>query len=338
MIDLRSDTVTRPSQEMREAARDAPVGDDVYNEDPTVNELERRVADVLGTEAALLVPSGTMGNQVAARTHTERGQEVLCERESHVYRWELGGLVQHAQLQPRTLDGGERGALSPEQVQGGYVAEDGHRPGTGLLTLENTHNARGGRALSVETIAAAARTAHELDVPVHLDGARLFNAATAHDREAAAFVEHVDSVMCCLSKGLGAPIGSVLAGSEAFIERAHRTRKLMGGGMRQAGIIAAPALAALANRDRLAEDHRRAERLAAGLDRIEGLTAHDPETNIVLVGTDRPAEEVLANAEQEGLLGVPFDDHLVRFCTHLDVTDDDVDAAITAAERAVAGA
>jgi L-threonine aldolase (EC 4.1.2.5) len=207
-----------------------------------------------------------------------------------------------------------------------------------LLTLENTHNARGGRALSVETIAAAAETAHELDVPVHLDGARLFNAAAAHDRSAAAFVEHVDSVMCCLSKGLGAPVGSALAGSEAFIERANRTRKLMGGGMRQAGIVAAPALAALSNRDRLAADHRRAERLAAGLDRIEGLTAHDPETNIVLVDTTRPAEAVLADCEQEELLGVAFDDHLVRFCTHLDVTDGDIDAAITAAEQAVGGA
>jgi threonine aldolase len=338
MIDLRSDTVTRPSERMREAARDAPVGDDVYGEDPTVNELERRAAEVLGTEAALLVPTGTMGNQVAARTHTERGQEVLCERDSHVYRWELAGLVQHAQLQPRTLDGGERGTIAPEQVRQGYVEEDGHRPGTGLLTLENTHNAKGGRALSVETIAAGASAARELDVPVHLDGARLFNAAVARDRDAAAFVEHVDSVMCCLSKGLGAPVGSVLAGSEAFIDRAHRTRKLMGGGMRQAGIVAAPALEALENRERLAEDHRRAERLAAGLDGIEGLAAHNPETNLVLVSTDRPAEAVLADCKAEGLLGVPFDDHLVRFCTHLDVTDDDIDDAIAAARRAVGDA
>jgi threonine aldolase len=338
MIDLRSDTVTRPSEEMREAARDAPVGDDVYRADPTVNKLQSRAAAVLGTEAALFVPSGTMGNQVAARTHTERGQEVLCERESHVYRWELAGLVQHGQLQPRTLDGGKRGAIAPEQVRDGYVEEDGHRPGTGLLALENTHNARGGRAFAVESIAAPARVAHERDVPVHLDGARLFNAAVARDRDAAAFVDHVDSVMCCLSKGLGAPVGSVLAGSEAFIERARRTRKLLGGGMRQAGIIAAPALAALENRHRLTEDHRRAERLAAGLDRIDGLTAHDPETNIVLVETDRPAEAVLADCEQEGLLAVPFDDHLVRFTTHLDITDDDIDGAISAAERAVNGA
>jgi threonine aldolase len=338
MIDLRSDTVTTPDERMREAARDAPVGDDVYREDPTVNKLQSTAAELLGTEAALFVPSGTMGNQVAARTHTERGQEVLCERESHVYRWELGGLVQHAQLQPRTLDAAPRGALKPEQIREGYVEASGHRPGTGLLAVENTHNARGGTALAVDTIAAAAEAAHERDVPVHLDGARLFNAAAARGCEAAAFVEHVDSVMCCLSKGLGAPVGSVLAGSAAFIDRARRTRKLMGGGMRQAGMVAAPALEALSNRDRLVDDHRRAERLAGGLDRVDGLTARDPETNIVLVETDRPAEAVLEACEGEGLLGVPFDDYLVRFCTHLDVTDDDIDAAIDAADRAVGGA
>jgi threonine aldolase len=335
MIDLRSDTVTRPSERMREAARDAPVGDDVYHEDPTVNELQSRVAELLGTEAALFVPTGTMGNQVAVRTHTERGQEVLCERESHVYRWELAGLVQHSEVQPRTLDGGGRGVLTPEQVHEGHVERSGHRPGTGLLTLENTHNARGGVAMSVDTIASAAAAAHEHDVPVHLDGARLFNAAVARDRDAATLVEHVDSVMCCLSKGLGAPVGSMLAGSAEFVEQARRARKLMGGGMRQVGILAAPALEALSNRDRLVEDHRRAERLAAGLDRIPGLDAHDPETNLVLVETDRPAEAVLKDCEAEGLLAVPFDDHLVRLCTHLDVTDDDIDEAIAAAERAV---
>ncbi|MEF8813467.1 MAG: GntG family PLP-dependent aldolase [Halovenus sp.] len=335
MIDLRSDTVTRPDDGMREAARDAPVGDDVYREDPTVTELQERAASVLGTEAALFVPSGTMGNQVAVRTHTERGQEVLCERESHVYKWELGGLVQHSTVQPRTVDGGDRGVITPEQVREGYVEADGHRPGTGLLALENTHNSRGGTAIAPEQLAAAAGEAHGHDVPVHLDGARLFNAAVAHDRPAAEFVEPVDSVMCCLSKGLGAPVGSILAGPEPFVERARRNRKLFGGGMRQAGMIAAPGLRAFANRDELAADHRRADRLAAGLARIDGLAVSDPETNIVLVGTDRPAEAVLADCEEEGVLGVPFDDHVIRFCTHLDVDDDDIDRAITAVERAV---
>jgi threonine aldolase len=335
MIDLRSDTVTRPDEAMREAARDAPVGDDVYREDPTVNELQERAADVLGTEDALLVPSGTMGNQVAARTHTERGQEVLCERESHIYKWELAGLAQHAQLQPRTVDGGERGVPTPQEVHEGYVAADGHRPGTGLLTLENTHNSKGGVAIAPDRIAAAAEAAHEHGVPVHLDGARLFNAAVAHGVPAAEFVEPVDTAMCCLSKGLGAPVGSVLAGPADFIEEARRVRKLLGGGMRQAGILAAPGLEALANRERLAEDHRRAARLAEGLDALDGLAAAEPETNIVLVETDRPAEAFLEDCEAEGLLGGAFDDHLVRFCTHLDVDDADIEGAVGAAERAV---
>ncbi|MFT4922424.1 MAG: threonine aldolase [Haloarculaceae archaeon] len=335
MIDLRSDTVTRPSDAMREAARDAAVGDDVYGEDPTVNDLQERAADVLGTEAALFVPSGTMGNQVAARTHTERGQEVLCERESHIYKWELGGLAQHASLQPRTLAGDDRGVLTPDQIRAGHVAASDHRPGTGLLALENTHNSKGGTALAPETIAETAEAAHDLAVPVHLDGARLFNAAVAHEVPADAFVEPVDSVMCCLSKGLGAPVGSILAGSASFIEEAHRVRKLFGGGMRQAGMIAAPGLRGLANRDRLAEDHRRADRLAAGIERIDGLAVQPPETNIVLVETDRPAEAFLEDCETEGVLGVPFDDHVVRFCTHWDVDDEDVDGAIAAIERAV---
>jgi threonine aldolase len=275
-----------------------------------------------------------MGNQVAARVHTERGQEVLCERESHVYKWELAGLAQHAGVQPRTVDGGDRGVVTPDQVRAGYVEASDHRPGTGLLALENTHNSKGGTALAPETVAAAADAAHELGVPVHLDGARLFNAAAAHDVPAAAFAASVDSVLCCLSKGLGAPVGSMLAGPADFVESARRVRKLLGGGMRQAGLVAAPGLCALEGRDRLAADHRRADRLAAGLDRVDGLSVQEPETNIVLVETDRPADRFLEDCESEGVLGVPFDDHLVRFVTHLDVDDGDVDRAVEAVERA----
>jgi threonine aldolase len=332
-IDLRSDTVTRPSDAMREAARDAPVGDDVYREDPTVNELEARAADVLGFEAALYVPTGTMGNQIAARTHTDRGQEVLIEAESHIYKWELGGLAQHAGLQARTVDGGDRGVITPEAVHAGHVAQDGHRPGTGLLCLENTHNSKGGTAIAPERIDAAAAAAHEHDVPVHLDGARLCNAAVALDVPVERVTRAVDSAMCCLSKGLGAPVGSVLAGDEAFIEAARRVRKLFGGGMRQAGIIAAPGLRALENRDRLVEDHRNAERLARGLDRIDGLDAHEPETNIVLVDTEEPAEAFLDRCEEVGVLGVPFDDHQVRFCTHLDVDREGIETAVKRVAR-----
>ncbi|MFC7140858.1 threonine aldolase family protein [Halosimplex aquaticum] len=335
MIDLRSDTVTRPDDAMRTAARDAEVGDDVYGEDPTVNELEARVADVLGTEDALLVPSGTMGNQVAVRTHTERGEEAILERESHVYKWELGGVAQHSGVQTRPVDGDERGVVAPEQVRDAYVEADGHRAGTGLLALENTHNSKGGTAIAPEAIDAAAAAARERGVPVHLDGARLFNAAAALEVPAERFTREVDSVMVCLSKGLGAPVGSVLAGSEAFVERARRVRKLMGGGMRQAGILAAPGLLALENRDRLAEDHERARRLAAGIDQIGGLAADEPETNIVVARTDASADEVVAACEREGVGCVAFGEHRVRFCTHWNVDDEDVERALDGVERAV---
>ncbi|WP_178915354.1 low specificity L-threonine aldolase [Natronomonas gomsonensis] len=333
MIDLRSDTVTKPSPTMREAAADAEVGDDVYGEDPTINDLESTFAELVDKEGALFVPSGTMGNQIAAKVHTEAGQEVLVERESHVYKWELGGLAQHAGLQARTIDGGDRGVVTPDAVQEGYVEEDDHRPGTGLLCLENTHNSKGGTAIAAERIDAACETAHDHGVSVHLDGARLFNAAAALEVDAARLAREVDSVMCCLSKGLGAPVGSMLAGSEAFVESARRVRKLFGGGMRQAGMIAAPGLLALENRERLAEDHENARRLAEGLEAIEGLSAREPETNIVLVETADPAEAFLERCEREDVLGVPFGEHVVRFCTHLDVDTDDIDAAVRRIER-----
>ncbi|WP_135805914.1 threonine aldolase family protein [Halorussus marinus] len=333
MTDLRSDTVTMPDDRMREAARDAEVGDDVYREDPTVNELEARAADLVGMEAALYVPTGTMGNQIAIRTHTDRGQEILTERESHVVKWELGGIAQFSELQVRTLDGGERGIPTPEQVREEYVEEDLHRPGTGLVAVENTHNSKGGVAIAPEKIDAVAEAAHERDVPVHLDGARVMNAAVANDVAPERMVESVDSVMFCLSKGLGAPVGSVVAGTEAFIERARRTRKLFGGGMRQAGVIAAPGLVALENVDRLAEDHENARALADRLAEIEGLGVQEPETNIVLVDTEQTgltAEEFLETAADAGVRGVEFDTHVARFCTHWDVDREDV---VEAAER-----
>ena len=332
MIDLRSDTVTHPSAEMRAAAAEADVGDDVYGEDPTVNDLEARFAGIVGTDAALFVPTGTMGNQIAARVHTERGQEALVKRESHVYKWELAGLAQHADLQVRTVDGGDRGVVPPGAIAEGHVDADGHRPGTGLVCLENTHNSKGGTAIAADRIDAACEAAHDRDVPVHLDGARLFNAAAALDVDAARLARAPDSVMCCLSKGLGAPVGSMLAGSEGFVASARRVRKLLGGGMRQAGVVAAPGLVALSNRGRLEADHENARRLAAGLDGIEGLEAREPETNIVLVGTDSPAESFLEACEAAGVLGVPFGEHVVRFCTHLDVDREDIETAITRIE------
>jgi threonine aldolase len=338
MIDLRSDTVTRPDEAMREAARDAEVGDDVYGEDPTVNDLERRAADLVGTEAALFVPTGTMGNQAAVRTHTDRGQEVLVDEQAHVYKWELGGLAQLSGVQVRTVDAGERAVPTPDQVDEGYVAESLHRPGTGLLTLENTHNSRGGVAVRKSAVDAAAGAAHDVDVPVHLDGARLFNACVATETEPAAMVENVDSVLFCLSKGLGAPVGSILAGDEAFVDRARRVRKLLGGGMRQAGLLAAPGLLALENVDRLATDHENAARLAAGLDAVPGLSVPDPDTNIVVVDSGDaglPAESFVDRCEAEGVLAGATGTHETRMCTHRDVDAAAVEAAVERVEAAV---
>ncbi|WP_137288091.1 threonine aldolase family protein [Natronorubrum halophilum] len=340
MIDLRSDTVTKPDETMREAARTADVGDDVYGEDPTVNELEARAAEAVGKEAALYVPSGTMGNQIAARVHTERGQDVLADRESHVVKYELGGLAQHAALQVRALET-DRGVPTPEQISSEYAPTDLHRAGTGLLCLENTHNTRGGLAIAPESIAAAAEAAHERDVPVHLDGARLFNAATALEVAASELTDPVDSVMFCLSKGLGAPIGSMLAGSEAFVEEARRTRKLFGGGMRQAGIIAAPGLRALENVADLETDHERARLLADGLADIEGFDVQEPETNIVLVdvsGTGLETESVIERLRERGVAASPFGPTTIRFCTHRDVSREDIDGALEAADAAFGAA
>ncbi|WP_226021234.1 threonine aldolase family protein [Halomicrobium salinisoli] len=329
-IDLRSDTVTRPTERMRDAARDAAVGDDVYGEDPAVNELERRAAEAVGKDAALYVPSGTMGNQIAVRVHTERGDEVILDRESHVYRWELGGPAQLSGVQPRPVDAGERCVPTPEQVREAHVPESLHRPGTGLLALENTHNYRGGVAVPPDRIAAAAEAARDLDVPVHLDGARLFNAAVALDVPASELAAPVDSVMFCLSKGLGAPVGSVLAGPEDFVAEARRVRKLFGGGMRQAGIVAAPGLEALDSVDRLAEDHDNAARLAEALDGIEGVRAPEPDTNIVVVDTAErglTAEELVDACEERGVRAGAFDEHTTRFCTHRGVSRSDVEEA-----------
>jgi threonine aldolase len=339
MIDLRSDTVTRPSPAMRDAAAESEVGDDVYGEDPTVNELQARAAELLGTEAALFFPSGTMANQAAIRSHSQAGQELLCERRSHIYAAELGGAARLAGLQTRPVDAGPRGVITPEQVADDLQTESDHVAGTGLLALEDTHNMRGGRAIEPGALEAAADVAHEHGVPVHLDGARLCNAAVALDREPAAFTGGVDSVMLSLSKGLGAPVGSVLGGSEAVIDRAHRVRKQYGGGMRQAGVIAAPGLLALENVDRLAEDHARADQLAEGLAGIDGLDVQPPETNILMASSEPASlrtEGFLEAIEAEGVQASPIGEYTTRFVTHLDVTESDIEEAVAAVDRALA--
>ena len=330
-IDLRSDTVTRPSTAMRDAARDADVGDDVYRDDPTVNELERRAAGAVGTEAALYVPSGTMANQIAIHVHTDPGEELIVDRESHIYRWELAGASKLSGVQTRTVDAGERCVPTPEAVEDEIVAEDLHRPGTGLLSLENTHNYRGGIAVPKPHVDAAADTAHDADIPVHLDGARVFNAAVALGVDASEIVETVDSVTFCLSKGLGAPVGSILAGDEEFVEAARRVRKLFGGGMRQAGMIAAPGLLALETVDRLAEDHENAARLADGLDELPGVDVPEPDTNIVVADTKAAgitAAEFVEACADAGVEGGEFDTYTTRFTTHRDVDAAEIDAAV----------
>ena len=337
MIDLRSDTVTNPSDAMRDAAHDAEVGDDVYGDDPSVNELERRAADLVGMEAALFVPSGTMGNQVAIRTHTERGQELVVDDEAHVVKWELGGVADLSGVQARMVDCGPRAVPTAEQVRTAYVEESLHRPGTGLLCLENTHNSRGGVAVGVDAIEEACEAAHDLGVPVHLDGARLFNAAVALDVAPEALTGPADTVNFCLSKGLGAPVGSLLAGPAPFVDRARRVRKLFGGGMRQAGIIAAPGLVALDNVGRLEADHANARVLADGLDTIDGLSTQDPDTNIVMlsVETEIHADDLVAACADHGVAFGARDASSARLCTHLDVSRADVTEAVDRIAAAV---
>lgn len=334
MIDLRSDTVTRPTEEMRRAMVEAPVGDDVFEEDPTVHRLEEYVADLLGKQRALYAPSGTMTNQIGVHVNTNRGEEVLLHEGSHIFVYEAGAPAMLSSVQLRTLPG-ENGMLSPETVSAAVRPENVHFPRSRLLCLENTHNTSGGKVFPLEDFAAAAARAKDLGLKVHLDGARLFNAQAATGTPASEWCAHADTVSVCSSKGLGAPVGSLLAGDEETMGEARRARKAFGGGMRQAGIIAAASLYAFENHvDRLAEDHQRASNLAAGL-REAGYEAGEPETNLVLVAVERPSEFLQALA-REGVLATPGRPGFVRLCTHLDVGDEDIKTAVEAAARITA--
>ena len=334
MIDLRSDTVTRPTEGMRRAMLEAPVGDDVFGEDPTVNRLEEYVADLLGKEAALYAPSGTMTNQVGVQVNTNRGEEVLLHEGSHIFVYEAGAPAMLSSVQLRILPG-ENGILDPETVRAAVRPADVHFPRSRLLCLENTHNTAGGKVFPLEDFAAVADTAHELGLEVHLDGARLFNAQAATGIPAREWCAHADTVSVCSSKGLGAPVGSLLAGDEKTISEARRARKAFGGGMRQAGIIAAASLYAFENNvERLSEDHERASNLAAGL-RNAGYDAREPDTNLVLVAVEDPPE-FLRTLAGEGVLTTPGKPGFVRLCTHLDVGDSDIDTAVEAATRILA--
>jgi threonine aldolase len=337
-IDLRSDTVTRPSPEMRRAIAEAVVGDDVFQDDPTVLELERLAAEITGTEAGLYVPSGTMGNEVAILTHTRRGDEAVVDYDSHIYNYETAGPAVLSGVQLAPIRTGKR-MLTASDIEEAIRPDDEHEPITRLVCLENTHNRKGGVVQPIEEMRSIRDLAKERGLSVHLDGARIFNAAATSHIDVNEYCSLCDSVMFCLSKGLGAPVGSMLAGSRDFIHRARRNRKLLGGGMRQVGILAAAGVYGLRhNVDRLPEDHRRARRLAEGLSQIGGIDIDldTVQTNIVVVDVGRSGfsvDESTLLLEKGGVLVVPFGRTTIRAVTHLDIDDEDVTLAIAAFEK-----
>lgn len=334
-IDLRSDTVTKPTPAMRKAMAEAEVGDDVYGEDPTVNTLQEKVAQILGKEAAIFVPTGTMANQLAIKSHTQPGDEVILEATSHSYNFEGGAGAALSGVQFYCIQG-TRGVLDPAQIEGAIRPIDQHFAVTRLISLENTHNRGGGSVYPIERIRDIYRLAKSKGLMVHLDGARLWNASVAAGVKPHEYAQWADSVSVCLSKGLGAPIGSLVAGPKTFISRVHRFRKMFGGGMRQVGIIAAAGIYALDHHfHRLADDHRNAKRLAEGLKGLRGISV-DPasvETNIVIFdisGTGMASSRLAEVMKKEGLLIHALPNQKIRLVTHLDVSSDDVERALGA--------
>lgn len=333
-VELRSDTFTRPSPAMRRAMAEAEVGDDVWNEDPTVHRLEALAAELMGKEAGLFVSSGTQGNLVGVLSHTRPGDEIILGDQSHIVQYEVAGTAVVGGLQTRPLPNDARGRLSPAAVQAAIRGVDIHFPRTGCVVLENTHNRCGGSVLRPDEIEQVAAVAYAAGIPVHLDGARIFNAVVALDLPAAALTAAVDSVTFCLSKALGAPVGSVLCGSVPYIERARKWRKLLGGGMRQVGVLAAAGLYALQNNvARLAEDQANARALADGLAQIPGIRI-DPatvESNIVYFGVNG---DPLRFAQEAARLGVRLaPGPLLRAVTSYEVTRDDIDYALQVINR-----
>jgi threonine aldolase len=337
MIDLRSDTVTLPSDAMRRAMALAEVGDDVYGEDPTVNKLEARAAEIFNREASIFVPTGTMGNQIAIKLHTKPGQEILCEERGHIFNYEMAMLSWFAGcvVRPVAAAGGIlRWELLEPKIAPSiyYVAQ------TGLISLENTHNMAGGTVTPQAVMDDICDHAHTRDLPVHLDGARVFNAAAALDTMVAKLTAKVDSIMFCLSKGLGAPVGSMLVGSKEFIREARSVRKALGGGMRQAGILAAAGLIALEEGPgRLHEDHANAKFLAQGLAQIAGvkIDLSTVQTNIVIFdvkGTGMTAENIITKLKERGVVCGSINPQTIRFVTHCNVNRKDCEQALRAME------
>lgn len=332
-IDLRSDTLTRPSEEMRRVIASAEVGDDVFAEDPTVNELQEKICTITGKEAALFVTSGTQANQISVNAHTQPGDEVICEERCHIYNYEAGAPAVLAGVQLHPLPG-KYGVLDAEEVELAIRPPDHHFAQTRLITLENTHNRWGGAVYPLDEIKKIRQIADAHQLKMHLDGARLWNASIASGISIKEYARYFDSVSLCFSKGLGAPVGSIVAGSAAFIDRAHYYRKLYGGGMRQAGIIAAGAIFAMENQfERLADDHRRARALAEAINEIPGFVVNlqTVQTNIVIIDTSlysKKAQDIALDLEQLGLKMIAFSPTRIRAVTHLHITDEDIDRAI----------
>jgi threonine aldolase len=333
MIDLRSDTVTRPTAAMRAAMAQAEVGDDVYGEDPTVNELQEMAAEVFGREAALFVPTGSMGNSIAIRLHTRAGQEVLCESRAHVLDWEMAMMAQFSGCVARTV-AAPRGVLTWELIQPAIAPKIYYKAQTGMISLENSHNMAGGTVTPVAVLEEIWAGAKAAGLPVHLDGARVFNAATALGVSVAELTRGFDTVMFCLSKGLGAPVGSMLVGSKELIAEARGVRKALGGGMRQAGVLAAAGLIALTEMPkRLQEDHANARLLAEAVAGVEGVSIDldTVETNIVIFTLkDGGAADFVAALRERGVASSAIGTHQVRFVTHFDVSREDCQRAARA--------
>ncbi len=335
MIDLRSDTVTKPTEAMRRAMAEAEVGDDVYEEDPTINRLQELAAEMMGKEAALFVPTGTMGNLVAILAHSERGQEILLGDNSHVFYYEVGGAAVVGGLAYHTLPNDRMGMIDPAHVEGAIRSPDIHFATTGLLCLENTHNRSGGTVLSKKQLDQLCQVAHSRNIPVHLDGARIFNAATYLELPVAQLVESLDSVQFCLSKGLAAPAGSMVVGKKAFIAKARKMRKMLGGGMRQAGVLAAAGIIALTEMSqRLEEDHYNARRFAQSLALIEGFDVdlETVQTNIVAANLNEKtgsAAEWAAKLKANGVLVGAAGPRRLRFVFHNDVDRADLEKTLS---------
>ena len=330
LIDLRSDTVTKPSPEMRKTMYEAEVGDDVFKEDPTVNKLEEYIAELLGKEAALYVPSGMMGNQLCLNVLTDPGDEVICDREAHIFNYESSSPARLSGIQLYPLDG-KLGVLTAELVEPYIRTTAYHMPRTKVIEVENTHNRAGGTIQPIKNIIELEKIARKHNLYYHLDGARMWNACVETGITPKEYATHFDTVSCCFSKGLGAPVGSAISGSKEFIKEAYRVRKAWGGGMRQVGILAAAALYAVKNNvDRLKEDHRRAKRLA---DRINSnpnleINMEAVQTNILLFTPIKMVpDEGLKLCKEKGLLLTPGTVNSLRAVTHLDVNDEDIENA-----------